>query len=1806
FLVIPSNSLSPLVSRHVQAFSLFQARVCSSNSANIASVIALVPLQSTPPTVGASQQKRMAQWVRTVVEERNKCTPQIDEAANELNDQVMDSKTKSQKKGSTSKTKKKSKPKVRKNSTPLICEFVNLMETDDLVNLYSYAFLHMPSRVDLRELVVAGISQWAVYDDKFILSPSRIAELATKSATESHSQDDALSRDEFDLIPMPHCAFMLKLFESMTYPSITGMKGLPLQLLDAISWDYIMNLCFKMLEGHCVRVELGTLFQMEAINSIISSFFPKSILSLLVTSSFVHFSTSVPLRISTVDCAAETAMRIIDLMSTMEEDGTKEGVNEEELFYALVPLLSSIMPLLSHILIHTKDTSPKIRARSFRQIARVIERMGDFKLLSVPTLCNGLKIDSDRVADLNAPVSKPSLDTFHLLFFCSLLPIISSLIESICERVHDVKTTVKSAALGCVKVLAQSTILHQGYSSEFYPMKKWTLWVHEYLALWGNEQDKRGSEEFETKGKDEDSDIVHTFDELLNKSTQEQPDGTKNKMSKAFEGTKSNLRTTRELRAMVSVQPGTYTLVEVVKHLSFRCQDASPSVRKECISHLHTLSRQSVSLVNNIQWMNEELRVMEMDQTHQSRILHSLLAMVSVQPGTYTLVEVVKHLSFRCQDASPSVRKECISHLHTLSRQSVSLVNNIQWMNEELRVMEMDQTHQSYDPAIKLELEKALSTITALVRYVHGEYVACVLPLACEGDNSVREFAFLLLTQSIYEPIAQRMLVEDKDTWKQRTKLYSQFTTGKAKKLPIDYGTCVLLNCLAQVSHPLCLTRTGDPSVIPDNFLVLGLSGSVKDAALRSDFREEEEDLDSGIVSGEDLDVQPATMANFVTASLEKYTESKRMSVRGVARNRSVEKQQSNINLRVDELFFSCLNLLTKSYSASIIGALSADGHSPTSESLYLLSARRSLSIILASSASIHTRTVISCVHGTSSKIPSGWCLAQSQRYSKKYGNIDRGDNEMSWRGGNSESATKSILSQPAAFVGSLSNEDEEYLEDGDNSFEEDEDSVHHSSKSSKSSSSRRISTKSKNLSFSSILLGLTREIVKSTYSDKEAGCVGVYLLATIASLAELWGKKSLRQFAFLLPTPHALSFFVQDLCWYVRGFHGCVSVVRSLCVSASVCSLALQEAETEAQDKYEQFHMTEIIESESEEAPDEDLKIDRRDRELEKDEEGEDATDSALSLLSNLKEYSKNSAFCCVSLMEFMYEYLAVKFARTGKKSSAKDAGIVAQDSEGQKTPSMGSFESTNKTDTSLPSSLRKLFHHAVCALHVCGSMSLFCAVKDGKRVIGDRGNVIELLLSLVSPSGPTAHVFGVNPALLAQTPSLPPFRSSIRDRSQSSYSNMPLSMSSMSPGDLLKSSSIPTGRSVLTPSLLYTPGSRMTPVGSHRMSESAGFGSPTSPSASLSSFSGSNSLPSALPLAASVRSHALLALCECGILSRSLAERVLPLLCQLVVKSQCPVIRSNCVLGIADLICTHGAVAETYADVVGDCVGDVSLFVRRQAVAVLSSLIAGGYLQWKSNLFFAFLPSLADPDPELSSFTLYALGQSLGEKTQDAIMKNFVQVFFVLNNCRGFGFNSFHNELDERRVAVCFNVLRTRASETGIAFELLKRRIYFTLLSMLTPAGRFDVINECLTKVITLASMSGALRDLKICENAIHDVLLVVGEEHMGVKHLTAMFGDDVFEEGEQQKEAINLLAFLATKKAAREVLPLLTLLLENLLKIKSPTQTICVNVLLRLCDLVGKEGMLIVKTAAPPLTFGRLKATLLERERKKFINE
>ncbi|KAG2488406.1 hypothetical protein HYH03_013090 [Edaphochlamys debaryana] len=334
----------------------------------------------------------------------------------------------------------------------------------------------------------------------------------------------------------------------------------------------------------------------------------------------------------------------------------------------------------------------------------------------------------------------------------------------------------------------------------------------------------------------------------------------------------------------------------------------------------------------------------------------------------------------------------------------------------------------------------------------------------------------------------------------------------------------------------------------------------------------------------------------------------------------------------------------------------------------------------------------------------------------------------------------------------------------------------------------------------------------------------------------------------------------------------------------------------------------------------------------------------------------------------------------------------------------------------------------------------------------------------------------------------------------------------------------------------------------------------------------------------ASAVAAHAWTCLGKLCMVDEGLAKKCVPLLVQEMSGSPSPVVRTNLLVALSDMVVQFTGLADAYVGRLAAMVVDPHELVRRQALALLANLLLRDYVKWRGGLVHRFLLALVDEFPGVRALAQYLLSDSLATKAPMLAYNHFIEALFVLNDCSA-GVNARSRGGAGGGDLAAELALAGAGGAEGGAFHLkgstpimrAKRDIIYTaLLRRMSPEHRFAASAKLVAEI--LGGVVDGLLPLPAADEVLGDALRLLSCKDIKVQ--PHRFGAGSAEEdggmeaaGGTQEEATRargkLVGAMMRKHLAESVVPLMVELRYMLQAQKHPllgSLMLCMASLLR----------------------------------------
>uniref|UniRef100_A0A8C3SLZ2 Condensin-2 complex subunit D3 n=1 Tax=Chelydra serpentina TaxID=8475 RepID=A0A8C3SLZ2_CHESE len=147
-------------------------------------------------------------------------------------------------------------------------------------------------------------------------------------------------------------------------------------------------------------------------------------------------------------------------------------------------------------------------------------------------------------------------------------------------------------------------------------------------------------------------------------------------------------------------------------------------------------------------------------------------------------------------------------------------------------------------------------------------------------------------------------------------------------------------------------------------------------------------------------------------------------------------------------------------------------------------------------------------------------------------------------------------------------------------------------------------------------------------------------------------------------------------------------------------------------------------------------------------------------------------------------------------------------------------------------------------------------------------------------------------------------------------------------------------------------------------------------------------------------VRAHAFITLGKLCLQHEDLAKKCVAALARELEVSEDVAIRNNVVIVMCDLCIRYTTMVDRYIPNISMCLKDPNPFIRKQTLILLTNLLQEEFVKWKESLFFRFVSSLVDPNPDIARFGEFCLVHLLLKRNPVMFSQHFIECIFHFNS--------------------------------------------------------------------------------------------------------------------------------------------------------------------------------------------------------------
>ncbi|XP_006068546.2 condensin-2 complex subunit D3 isoform X1 [Bubalus bubalis] len=300
-------------------------------------------------------------------------------------------------------------------------------------------------------------------------------------------------------------------------------------------------------------------------------------------------------------------------------------------------------------------------------------------------------------------------------------------------------------------------------------------------------------------------------------------------------------------------------------------------------------------------------------------------------------------------------------------------------------------------------------------------------------------------------------------------------------------------------------------------------------------------------------------------------------------------------------------------------------------------------------------------------------------------------------------------------------------------------------------------------------------------------------------------------------------------------------------------------------------------------------------------------------------------------------------------------------------------------------------------------------------------------------------------------------------------------------------------------------------------------------------------------------VRAHAVITLGKLCLQHDDLAKESVPVLARELELGIDGNVLNNIVIVLCDLCVRYTALVDKYVPTICTCLKDPNPFVRKQALLLLTGLLQEDFVRWKGCLFFRFVITVVDPNPEVASTGEVCLVHLLLKRNPTIFYQHFIECIFHFTGYEKHeSFNRFPQSDREKRL---FSLKGGKNRER-------RMRIYKFLLEHFTDEQRFNITSRIFENVLACFADGDLPLDMEASE-LLSDTFEVLSSKEIRLQALRARADRDQLGEEEElaparaalQESQKKLLSQVQKRNLIEMIIPIITSLKSALEKNKIP---------------------------------------------------
>ncbi|XP_075822590.1 condensin-2 complex subunit D3 isoform X1 [Microtus pennsylvanicus] len=299
-------------------------------------------------------------------------------------------------------------------------------------------------------------------------------------------------------------------------------------------------------------------------------------------------------------------------------------------------------------------------------------------------------------------------------------------------------------------------------------------------------------------------------------------------------------------------------------------------------------------------------------------------------------------------------------------------------------------------------------------------------------------------------------------------------------------------------------------------------------------------------------------------------------------------------------------------------------------------------------------------------------------------------------------------------------------------------------------------------------------------------------------------------------------------------------------------------------------------------------------------------------------------------------------------------------------------------------------------------------------------------------------------------------------------------------------------------------------------------------------------------------IRAHAIITLGKLCLQHEDLAKKSIPALVrELEVCEDVPV-RNNVIIVMCDLCIRYTVMVDNYIPNISICLKDSDPFIRKQTLILLTNLLQEEYVKWKGCLFFRFVSTLVDPQPDIASLGEFCLAHLLLKRNPTMFFQHFIECIFHFNSYEKHGqYNKFSQSERGKRLFLL----------KGKTNKEKRMRIYKFLLEHFTDEQRFNVTSKICLNILACFTDGILPLDMEASE-LLSDTFDILSSKEIKLLAMRAQACKDLLEEDDMalanvvmQEAQMKIISQVQKRNFIENIIPIITSLKTVLEKNKIP---------------------------------------------------